>query len=162
MVAYRPLAKSLPARIFFGHTFNWHTANTYGGGQSTDGVQALKRKSGGEVINEKLWGTAMDIVIYRCAWSWVDWVWLHYFLPFRLIFLSSEQSLHHLAFDVVVLEDMKPVLKFVRNSSSHIGLLPHHHSLCTTHLHWCISTPLPLQPGLGVEELGLEKGKGQL
>ena len=102
MVAYRPLAvnyvKSLPARVFFGHTFDWHTPNTYGGGQSTDGVQALKRKSDGEVINEKLWGTAMDIVIYRCTWSWVDWVWLHYFPPFCLIFLSSEQGLHHPAF----------------------------------------------------------------
>ena len=31
----------------------------YSGGQSADGIWAL---SGGEVMNEKLWGTAMDIV----------------------------------------------------------------------------------------------------
>ena len=47
------------------------------------------------IINKKLWGTAMDIVICRGTWSWVDWVWPHYFPPFCLIFLSSEQGLHH-------------------------------------------------------------------
>ena len=57
----------------------------------------------------------------------------------------------------VVLEDMISVLSI---SPSHVDLLPHHHSLCLGHLDWYIGTPRPLQPGLGVEELGLEGGKG--
>ena len=44
--------------------------------------------------------------------------------------------------------------------STSVDLLPHHNSLCLGHPHRHISTPLPLQLGLGVEELGLE-GKKQ-
>jgi len=35
-------------------------------------------------------------------------------------------------------------------------LLLHHNNLCPRHPHWHISTSLPLQLGLGVEELGLK------
>ena len=59
----------------------------------------------------------------------------------------------------VVLEDMIFVIFLISKSPSHIDLLPHYHSLCTSHPHRHISTPLPRQPGLWVEELGLEGGK---
>ena len=35
----------------------------YGGGQSADGIWAYNKKNDGEVINEKLWRTVMNIVM---------------------------------------------------------------------------------------------------
>ena len=56
----------------------------------------------------------------------------------------------------IILEDLSIILVLSSTPSS-VDLLPHHNNLCTGHSHWHISTPLPLQLSLGVEELGLEE-----
>ena len=58
----------------------------------------------------------------------------------------------------VVLEDLITILTKLSTSPSNVDLLPHYNSLCLGHPYWHISTPLPLQLSLGVEELGLEGG----
>ena len=55
----------------------------------------------------------------------------------------------------IILEDMM-IIPCILSIPSNVDLLSHHNNLCTVHHHWDISTPLPLQFGLGVEELGLE------
>ena len=58
--------------------------------------------------------------------------------------------------DWVVLEDLKSILRILSKSPSNIDFLSHHNSLCLGPSYWHISALLPLQFGLGVEELGLE------
>ena len=60
--------------------------------------------------------------------------------------------------DWVILEDLITILIILGIPPSNVDLLPHHNSLRPDHFHWHISTLLPLQLGLGVEELGLEGG----
>ena len=58
----------------------------------------------------------------------------------------------------VVLEDLMLILIIVSTSPSYVELFSHYNTMCPGHCHWHISTPLPPQLGLGVEELGLEEG----
>ena len=62
----------------------------------------------------------------------------------------------------VVLEDPVIILSIcMLMSSSYVDLLPHRNNLWPLDHHRHISTPLPLQLGLG-EELGLEGGRNNV
>ena len=56
----------------------------------------------------------------------------------------------------VALENLKVILNTFSTSPSNVDLVSHHNSMCPCRPHWHISTSLPLQLSLGVEDLGLE------
>ena len=64
-----------------------------------------------------------------------------------------------LILECLILEDSILIFNMLSISPSHVDLLPYQNNLWPTHTHWHVSTPLPLQPHLGVKEVGLEGGK---